>query len=187
MQVSAAANSKVLSGLWIVVLAIGAYFILDNIPRYLVWSEASYGPYYWPRAEFLLPHLLGGLVAIAIGPFQFWSRIRNNYPKIHRVSGRVYLASVVIGALAGMAMAFTSGVNLAYASGLFALAIAWLLTSGMALASILKRNFIQHKQWMIRSYVVTFAFVSFRIVDDLMTYYGLGEDADRAAMLAWGC
>ncbi len=124
MQVSAAANSKVLSGLWIVVLAIGAYFILDNIPRYLVWSEASYGPYYWPRAEFLLPHLLGGLVAIAIGPFQFWSRIRNNYPKIHRVSGRVYLASVVIGALAGMAMAFTSGVNLAYASGLFALAIA---------------------------------------------------------------
>ena len=161
--------------------------VTESVPGFLVWSEASYGPYYWPRAEFLLPHLLGGLIAIVIGPFQFWPRIRNNYPKIHRISGRVYLTSVLIGALAGMAMALTSGVNLAYASGLFALAMAWMLTSGMALTAILKRNFIQHKQWMVRSYVVSFAFVSFRIVDDVMTYYGLGEDTERLAMLAWGC
>ena len=84
-------------------------------------------------------------------------------------------------------MALTSEVNLAYASGLFALAMAWMLTSGMALTAILKRNFIQHKQWMVRSYVVTFAFISFRIVDDVMAYYGLGGDTERRAMLAWGC
>ena len=89
--------------------------------------------------------------------------------------------------LAVLAMALTSGVSLAYASGLVSLAVAWLAISGMALAAIRRRNFVQHKQWMTRSYVVTFAFVTFRIVDDVMTYYGLGEDTARLAMLAWGC
>ena len=36
-----------------------------------------------------------------------------------------------------------------------------LAISGMALIAIRRRNFIQHKEWMIRSYVVTFAFVTF--------------------------
>ena len=158
-----------------------------NVPRYLIWSELSYGAYFWPRAPILLPHLMGGLVAIVIGPFQFWSRIRNNYPKVHRISGRIYLSAVLVGALGGMGLAVTSGVNVSYAAGLFALAIAWLLTSGMALASIRRRNFVQHKQWMIRSYVVTFAFVTFRLVGDMLMYFGIGEPAQYSAMLAWGC
>ena len=162
-------------------------FVAVNVPRYAIWSEASYGAYFWPRATVLLPHLMGGLVAIVIGPFQFWPRIRNNYPKVHRISGRVYLAAVLVGAVGGMALAVTSGVNISYASGLFALAIAWLLTSGMALASIRRRNFVQHKQWMIRSYVVTFAFVTFRITDDMLVFFGIGEPAQYYAMLAWGC
>jgi len=172
---------------WAVVLVVGAYFILEGIPRYLTLSEDSYGPYYWPRVTYLLPHLLGGLVAIVIGPFQFWSRIRNNYPKIHRISGRIYLISIAVGALGGMAMALTSSRGMAYGTGLFTLALAWLTTSGMAFAAIRKRNFIQHKQWMIRSYVVTFAFVSFRIVADLMRHYGIGDPLDVVAMMSWAC
>lgn len=188
IQASAAVRpGKLAVALWLLALVIGGYFVARNIPGYLILSEESYGPYYWPRAAYLLPHLLGGLVAIGIGPFQFWSRIRNNHPKVHRVSGRIYLGAILVGALGGLAMALTSGISLAYASGLVALSIAWLLTSGMALAAVLRRNFVQHKQWMIRSYVTTFAFVTFRVVDDVLTFYGVGEPFDRYAMLAWGC
>jgi hypothetical protein len=168
-------------------LAIAAYFVLKNVPRYFLWTEASYGAYYWPRAAFLFPHLLGGLVALIVGPFQFWARIRNGYPKVHRICGRIYLVSVLIGAVAGMAMAVTSSRGLAYGSGLFGLAVAWLLTSGMAFVSIRKRNFIQHKQWMVRSYVVTFAFVTFRVVNNLMIYFGIGQVTDRLGLLSWAC
>jgi hypothetical protein len=182
-----ASSGRLTTALWIAALAIGLYFVVGYVPRYLIWSEEMYGPYFWPRATILLPHLLGGLVAIVMGPLQFWPHIRNNYPMIHRVSGRIYLAAVLVGALGGMAMAVTSGVNVSYASGLFALAIAWLLTSGMALASILRRNFVQHKQWMVRSYVVTFAFVTFRVVDDTLLYFGIGERAEYVAMLTWAC
>ncbi len=172
---------------WVAILAVGAYFVIASIPYYLVWNAANYGPYYWPRSAILLPHLLGGLFAIVIGPFQFWSRIRNNHPKVHRISGRVYLISVAVGGVAGLLMAFTSDVNFVYASGLASLAIAWLLTSGMAFFAIRRRNFVQHKRWMIRSYVVTFAFVTFRVVDDVLSYYEIGEDAVRWGILAWAC
>jgi heme/copper-type cytochrome/quinol oxidase subunit 3 len=169
------------------VLTIAAYFVLRNVPPYFVWNEASYGAYYWPRAGFLFPHVMAGLLALVVGPFQFWARLRNGYPKVHRISGRIYLLSVLLGAVAGMAMAVTSSRGLAYGSGLFGLSVAWLLTSGMAFVSIRKRNFIQHKQWMVRSYVLTFAFVTFRGIADLMIYFGIGQGTDRLGAISWAC
>ena len=170
---------------WTAILSIAAYFVLNSVPRYFVLTEASYRAYFWPRASFLFPHVLCGLIALVIGPFQFWARIRNGFPKVHRIGGRVYLISVFIGAVAGMAMAVTSSRGLAFGSGLFVLAVAWLLTSGMAFVSIRKRNFIQHKQWMVRSYVVTFAFVTDRVINKVMLYFGIGQITDRLALISW--
>jgi uncharacterized membrane protein YozB (DUF420 family) len=39
------------------------------------------------------------------------------------------------------------------------LSTAWVLTTGMALAAIRKRAIERHRELMIRSYTVTFAFV----------------------------
>lgn len=172
---------------WAMVLSIAAYFVLMRVPRYFVWSEATYSTYYWWRASFLFPHILGGLIALVIGPFQFWPRVRNGYPKVHRIGGRIYLISVFVGAVFGMVMAITSSRGLAYASGLLGLAVAWLLTSGMAFISIRKRNFFQHKQWMVRSYVVTFGFVTFRVVNTSLIYYGIGSATDRFGLVSWAC
>jgi hypothetical protein len=179
--------SRVLAAFaWAVLLGLIAYFVLREVPRFLVWSEASYGAYYWPRATITLPHILVSLLSLVIGPFQFWPRIRNGYPKLHRMLGRTYLVSVLIGGVTGLVMAVISSKGFFYASGLFGLALAWLLTSGMAFVSVLKRNFIQHKQWMVRSYVVTFAFVTIRSITTLMIHYGVGiATTDRQGLATW--
>jgi hypothetical protein len=83
-----------------------------------------------------------------------------------------------------MVITVNPSLGLAYASGLFGLAIAWLLTSGMA--------FVSDKQWMVRSYFVTFAFVIIRVITALMTYYGIGragigQDKDPFALASWAC
>ncbi len=65
--------------MWAIAVIIGGYFIAKYVPHYFVVTEESYGPYFWPRAGYLLLHIIGGLVAILIGPFQFWSKIRTNY------------------------------------------------------------------------------------------------------------
>ena len=57
----------------------------------------------------------------------------------------------------------------------------------MAVVAIRRKNLVQHKQWMVRSYVVTFAFVTFRLADDVMRAAGILSDDERARMLAWAC
>jgi len=45
-----------------------------------------------------------------------------------------------------------------------ALAVAWLFITGMALRHALRRDFATHRAWMIRSYSLTFAAVSVRLL-----------------------
>ena len=97
---------------WIIVLGLTAFFLVTRVPRYLMLTEQSYGPYFWPRSNWVLPHVLGGLLAIMIGPLQFWARIRSDYVEVHRWSGRVYLAGVVVGGIASFGLAATSQVTL---------------------------------------------------------------------------
>lgn len=172
---------------WFVVLALVAYFIVKNVPRYFVFSAESYGRYFWPRASWLFPHVASGLVAILIGPLQFWPRMRRDYLPAHRIAGRVYVVTVLIGSIAAFGMASKAEGGAAYAWGLTGLGLAWATTTLMAFVAIRRKNLIQHKQWMVRSYVVTFAFVTFRLLDDAMGAGHILPDDERAKLLAWAC
>jgi uncharacterized membrane protein len=183
--VTAPRSGSLTKWLWLFVLAVGAYFVLTTVGPYLLqWNELAYGSF-WPKLGYFLPHILGGLIAIVIGPIQFWPRIRTRRPRLHRITGRVYLSAILVSALAGISLAVTTSGPVPYAAGLFALSVAWLTTSALALYAIKRRNFIQHKEWMVRSYVVTFAFVTFRIVTDALAYLGVGELAANATLMAW--
>jgi hypothetical protein len=61
----------------------------------------------------------------------------------------------------------------------------------MALWSIRNRRFEQHRDWMLRSYVVTFAFVTFRLGADWMSSlsatYAAFNNGQIEATMAWAC
>lgn len=168
-----------------VVFLIAVYFVVKHTLRYFNLTEESYGPYFWPRVNWVFPHVICGVVALLVGPFQFSKKLRAKRLSLHRKLGYVYLISVLIGGIAGYVLAATSSVNLTYEWGLKGLSIAWLLTSGMALFFILKRKTTQHKEWMVRSYVVTFAFVIFRLSYDILKYYEAGSNEDINALMSW--
>lgn len=172
---------------WLAVLAGLAYFLVKRVPRYFVFTPESYGNI-WPRVSWLFPHIVGGLLAAILGPLQFWTKIRRDYLPIHRFAGRLYVVAVLVASIASLGISFRlGGDNAAYAGGLIGLAVAWILTTGMAFVAIRRKNLVQHKQWMIRSYVVTFAFVTFRLFDDLLSHRGLVPAHEFYSMLAWGC
>jgi uncharacterized membrane protein len=172
---------------WALVLGTAAYFLVKNTPRYLVLNAASYGKYFWAKAGWLFPHVVAGMFAVVIGPLQFWPKMRRDYLSFHRLAGRIYVTAVAVGSIAAFGMAATINGKPAFALGLTALGGAWLVTTGMAFIAIRRKNIVQHRQWMVRSYVVTFAFITYRLANDLMTAAGLYAYADRQAMLAWGC
>lgn len=172
---------------WALIIAASGYFIWINVLHYFNYTRASFTDYFWPNRNWLLMHIAGGLVATVVGPFQFIQKIRRRNVKVHRTMGKIYLISIAIGAPAGFYMAVKSQVNFAYAIGLATMATIWFTSITMAYISIRKGNIIQHREWMTRSYVVTFAFTTFRLADKILADLHVGPDDVRATFLSWAC
>jgi uncharacterized membrane protein len=166
---------------------ISIYYVLSRAFPMLIVSEDNYGSYFYWRASWLFPHIVLGIVAISIGPFQFVQSIRDKYLKFHRTLGKIYLLSILFSGLSGMYLAFTSSVNLAYAAGLFFLSVTWIFSSLMAYLSIRRKKVELHKEWMIRSYTITLAFVSFRLFKDLIMSFELTNNEIANTLMSWAC
>ncbi len=156
------------------------YFSLDKLNYGRFWD------YKWP----LIFHISCGLIAMIIGPFQFWTTFRIKYINTHRMLGRIYLIAILIGTLSATNLAWTSGykISFSWAFGLQGLAFAWISTALMAYISIRKRRMAQHKEWMIRSYVVTLGFFLFRILNNSDFVKSLiPEFTERGVTIIWFC
>jgi len=117
----------------------------------------------------LLPHALGGLTALIIGPLQFSSRIRQKHLKFHRVLGRVYVFSVLIAAT--FALVLTQGNGLE--TGTYVQSGLWIVCTLAAFLTARNRQITKHRQWMIRSYAVTFTFVTLRFLNFVPAYFNM--------------
>lgn len=174
-----------------VVLLIALAFVAKYVfYYYLHYSEAGFvssAPHFWRLRGWLLLHITCGMSALLIGPWQFSRRIRQRHLHLHRITGRIYLIAVTLGAVAAFRLAASTPASRAWSFGLMTLAAVWLTTSTMAYYAVRKRQIPIHKEWMIRSYVVTFAFVTFRIFNDYPPMSNWLPDNDRALTVIWAC
>ncbi|WP_433286970.1 DUF2306 domain-containing protein [Pseudonocardia sp. CA-142604] len=116
-----------------------------------------------PHFLSLLIHAAPGALALFIGPFQFATRLRVRYPTLHRVSGRVYMVSVVVAAVAAFIAATYSVSGFTAQVAFYILSVAWLYTLFRAFQTIRRGEVQLHRVWMIRNYSLTFAAVTLRI------------------------
>ena len=144
-------------------------------------SEANFGRL-WPNRLWLLLHIAGGTAALFAGPFQLWSGLRNSHRLIHRWTGRVYVAGVFLGGAAAFYLSFFSQPR-SFGVALFALGVAWWVSVGTAVQAIKQYQIEAHKAWMIRGYVVTSSFVTFRILIEMPLWSFAGQS--RLAVVLW--
>ncbi len=130
----------------------------------------------------LVPHSLAGTFALLAGPLQFSSRIRQRYLKLHRVLGRVYFGAVIVGALTGIALA-TGRPGL---PGTSMQGGVWIVCTAAAVIAARNRQIAVHRQWMARSYAVTFTFVSSRVLNLVPAYWShLGDVLAAVGVIAF--
>jgi hypothetical protein len=178
-------TAAVLAWAGIVALAVG--FVLKYVLFYYRhYDAASFDPY-WPRRGWLFLHMNGGALALLTGPMQFWTGLRRRNLTFHRWTGRLFLLGVAMGVTGSVGLAVTTANGWAFETALMGLALAWATTAAMAYVSIRKRLVDVHKQWMIRAYVVTFAFVTFRYLQDYSPLSRLRPENDRDITIAWAC
>ena len=173
--------------LLVIASAFVARFIWHYPAQYFLHYNAKQFDYYWPHRFRLIAHIGGGTEALTCGTLQLWTGLRMRAMNVHRWIGRVYLVGAAAGILGAFLLAVLSTPR-SFGVALMALATAWILTTAIAWAAIVRGRVEMHSEWMIRSYLVAFAFVTFRISTDLlpgMTKH-LGSNTDDASTsVAW--
>ena len=172
---------------WAGIIALAVGFVIKYVLFYYRHYDATSFDSYWPRRTWLFLHINGGTLALLMGPWQFWTGLRQRHFHIHRWTGRLFLVGVAMGIVGAVGLAVMAIGGWAFEVGLMGLASAWLVTTAMAYYSIRKGLVALHKEWMIRAYVVTFAFVFFRIMSDYTPMSRLKPEGDRDITIAWAC
>ena len=112
---------------------------------------------------FLALHVAGAATALLLGPFQFLKSIRSRHLRIHRISGRIYALACLVGGLAAFPLSWGVTSGPIAASGFGVLAVLWLAVTGNAVRLAIDGRVAEHREWMLRSFALTFAAVTFRL------------------------
>lgn len=139
----------------------------------------------WMTAFYV--HISSAMFVLLVGPFQFLEKLRNRNLKVHRILGKIYVYGIfLLAAPSGLVMAL-------YAEGGFwsevaftMLSILWFGTTFMAVRTVLKKDIVGHQKWMIRSFAVTFAAVTLRLMVAIFSLF-ISDDQFIIVSTAWLC
>ena len=177
-------GSRFKTALW-VSLGVTALFVFITSEVLLVTDYPMYHAYRLQviaDRTLLIPHTLCGTFALLAGPLQFSTRFRQRHLKLHRILGRLYFVSVLIGAFTGIALA-TGRPGL---PGTSMQGAAWIICTTAAVIAARNRQIAVHRQWAARSYAVTFTFVSSRVLNLVPAYWShLGDVLSAVGVIAF--
>jgi uncharacterized membrane protein len=182
---SFSARDGILLLLWIGITYL-TWTFMHGADHFLKLTPEELGKYFNYR-WFLIAHITAGGGALIIGPFQFSETLRRKNVKIHRMMGILYLLAMLVSSVCAVVLAATTAyvVNWAYAFSLQVWVSVWMLTSFIAYRMAWVRRFNEHKEWAIRSYLVTLAFVVSGSALKLPVVQQLGSFADISPSFFW--
>ena len=150
------------------VLAVLVLATLGIVSPYLSLDPATFfdeqRAIYVQHEAVLLAHIIGSMVALAVGPFQLVRRFRRGHARVHRTLGVVYVTAATVGGLGGLGMAPTAYTGLVASLGFATMAVLFLGCTWTGLVMILRGRVVEHRRWMIRSFSIVFGGVVLRLV-----------------------
>lgn len=135
-------------------------------------------------SPFLVLHVFGGVVALLLGPLQLTSAVRTRWPAFHRSTGRLYIAACAIGAPSGLILALGTTAGPVAGAGFVILALLWPLFTWLGVRAAMERRFDQHRAWMLRSYAMTAAAITLRLMLPAAGMLGFGF-YEAYSVIAW--
>jgi hypothetical protein len=154
---------------WVLPLALLAVaFLAYSLPPYLALDPSrtrlplheGFGLHY----PLLAAHIFFGSVALLTGCLQVWPWLRQNHPRVHRWSGRLYCwAGVFPAGVAVLVISPLSSTGFVSQVGNTMLALLWLPITVTAYRKARQRRFGEHRRWMLRSFALTLSIVINRL------------------------
>lgn len=131
-------------------------------------------------------HVISAMIVILVGPFQFLKWFRNKFMAWHRWSGKIYVYLILLfAAPSGLIMAFYAEGGLWSTVAFSIMSILWFVTTLVAVIKIKRRKIEEHKIWMMRSFALTFAAVTLRLLVPLFSLYIYDNEDLITVTTAW--
>jgi uncharacterized membrane protein len=140
---------------WALLLGSIAYYVRRDALHYLLYYTPESFKSFWQIRILIRLHVAFAIIMIFLGPLQFWTGLRMRYLTLHTWCGRIFLVTGTYVASTAMYMGLhprTGGIVMGI--GLSLNGLLWLAAAAMAYYAIRLGNVLQHKEWMIRTYVL---------------------------------
>lgn len=137
------------------------YFPWQDDQNFLLLKQDVVHTQPW-RFAFQVHVITSSLILIA-GFTQFFRVFRNRFPKVHRLSGWVYIITLFAFALpSGFILALSAVGGWLTKLCFIILSLLWAITSFLAIKNAIQHNWILHRNWMIRSFALSLSALSLR-------------------------
>ncbi len=178
-----------LSAVALVIMAVTPYLTgaLRDLAANGVGVAATYADQPLPIVLTFYGHVVFGAVALLIGPLQFARGLRERFPRVHRVLGSISVGAIVIAAIAGVVISPLTSAGFVGALGFATMGVLWATFALLGLRAILRRDVRAHREWMTRTFALTYAAVTLRLwVPILMVVFiAIGSDPGAAFVQAY--
>ena len=172
-------NTLLLFIFWTLIIGLSGWFFYSQVLRYLTgFRSNTFGDSFFNNQVWVTMHLIGGSMALLLGPLQFWSSFRNKFLSGHKLSGKLYMTGVLLIGISAFRLSLISYCTPCRVS-LFILAVLVSISTWFAWQAIKSKNIKVHRQFMVRSYVCVLSFVAVRIDDIFPLTFLFGQIEDH--------
>jgi len=131
-------------------------------------------------------HIFSSLFVLFSGAFLFSNYILKHYTILHRWFGKTYVAMLLLlSAPSGLVMAFYANGGIPAKLSFLILTPLWWYFTYQGYQTARKRQFADHRKWMMRSYALTLSAVSLRIYQMLGGFLFYIDPVVQYIVVSW--
>ncbi len=136
------------------------------------------------NAAVVVVHVLTAIPPLVIGPWLFVRELlKSRWRRLHVWFGIAYVYCIFTSSVFGFILAMGNRQGFWAKWGFGTLAIVWFTTTWRAYSTAREKDWILHREWMVRSFMTTMAVVTVR----LLPSHGTDGFAAYYPLMTWAC
>lgn len=155
----------------------------DDVQFLLLKQDYIHNPV-WKTSFYV--HVFSAIVALCAGFTQFSPEFLKDHRRMHRLLGRVYVFDIlVVNFPAAMIMGIYANGGMTGKVAFILLDSLWFIFTYKAYSSARGKNFASHKDFMVRSYALTFSAITLRMWKLILSHSFVIDVAELYKIDAW--